>query len=280
MDLAVFSAVLFSALLHATWNTLARGGGDPFTTIVTLCLMQIPIVLVVLLWSDLPAWQCWPWLLIGIVLHFGYNVFLIQSYIHGDMSQVYPLARGASPLIVAIAGAVLLNERLSVEKTLAILLIGGGVIAMSLRGGVGFTRMPRRAISSALLSAAFTAAYTIVDGIGTRKAGSPGGYMVVLIVGESLCVGLYACAMRGRAAICLPAATWMRGAAAASIALASYGIFLWALTQAPLAYAAALRETSVLFAMLIATLILRELVSPWRWGAALMILSGIVLMRL
>ena len=135
MDLLVFCAVLSAALMHATWNTLARGSGEPFNAIVAICLMQIPVCLALLAWFGFPSWQSCFWLPIGMALHVGYNVFLIQAYTHGDMSQVYPLARGASPLFVAVASAAFLGETMGLEKTVAVLLIAGGVIAMSLRGG-------------------------------------------------------------------------------------------------------------------------------------------------
>ena len=279
MDLVVFWAVLAAAFLHASWNALIKVGLDHFLAIVLLGLVQSAIALVLLPFFPLPAAAAWPWILASAVLHAGYKLFLIKAYAHGDLSQVYPLARGTAPLIVAIIGATLLGETATLLRSLAVAMIGLGIIVMALKGGTGPARIPRLVLFYALGTAGFTAAYTLVDAVGARLSGSASGYALWMFTFDGAAMGLIALTARGKDVFMPLLRSWRSGVAGGAMSLGSYWVAIWAFTKAPVALVAALRETSVLFAMLIGLVVMHEPVGRWRWGAAGLIVSGIALMR-
>jgi len=279
MDLIVFLAVLAGAAMHAGWNALVKTGLDRTTSIFLLALIQGAISLALLPLFAMPSALSWPWIAVSAFLHSGYKIFLIRAYQHGDMSQVYPLARGSAPLIVAVAGVFLLQENLTAMKLAAVCAIGLGVMLMSSRLGSG-EAMPRKALLFALGTALFTASYTLVDGIGAQLSGTASGFTLWMFVGDGVLMTIYALLVRGRDLRAAVRGNLLSGTAAGALSLGSYWIAIWAFTLAPIALVAALRETSVLFAMLIAVFFLGEKASPQRWAAAALILAGIVLMRL
>jgi drug/metabolite transporter (DMT)-like permease len=278
VELYVFFAVLAAAAMHAGWNALVKTGLDRTTSILLLSLIQSAISLLLLPFFALPLMASWPWIALSALLHTGYKIFLIRAYAHGDLSQVYPLARGSAPLIVALVGVIALNESLTVAKLTAVFLIGLGVIAMSMRAGE-VEAMPRKALLYALGTAFFTASYTLVDGIGARIAGTASGFTLWMFVGDGILMMLYAWFVRGRGLFTQARQNLGSGVAAGALSLGSYWIAIWAFTLAPIALVAALRETSVLFAMLIAVFWLGEKASPQRWIAAALIVCGVILIR-
>lgn len=276
----MLAAVLAAAFLHAAWNAVVKVALDRFSSILLLALCQSGLALLLLPLFPAPGLASWPWLAASALLHTGYKLFLIRAYVHGDMSQVYPLARGTAPLIVAIVGAVALGEPMTPLKALAVAAIALGVVVMSLRGGAELVRIPPRALAWALGTAAFTASYTLADAVGARLSGSVSGFTLWMFVLDGLGMLAFALAARGPAALRGLASAWGAGLAAGAMSLLSYWIAIWAFTQAPVALVAALRETSVLFAMLIAVLVLKEPAGIGRWTAAGLILLGVVLLRL
>jgi uncharacterized membrane protein len=175
MDLVVFLAVLAGAAMHAGWNALVKTGLDRTTSIFLLAFIQGAISLALLPLFALPAAVSWPWIAVSAVLHTGYKIFLIRAYAHGDLSQVYPLARGSAPLIVALFSILVLSENLTAVKFAAVCAIALGVMLMSSRLGSG-EAMPRQALLYALGTALFTASYTLVDGIGAQISGTASGF--------------------------------------------------------------------------------------------------------
>ncbi|HYF57170.1 MAG TPA: DMT family transporter [Salinarimonas sp.] len=184
-----------------------------------------------------------------------------------------------APLIVAIIGALLLGEVLSGSTALAVWTIALGVILMAASGG-NAGRMARRPLIYALGTAGFTAAYTLADAHGARLAGNPSAFALWMFVGDGLGMLTYALVARGPTAFPALLPAWRSGLGAGTMSLGSYWIAIWAFTKAPVAAVAALRETSVLFAMLIAVVFLHERTSAWRWAAASLIVIGIGAMRL
>jgi drug/metabolite transporter (DMT)-like permease len=274
MSLAVFLAVLFAAALHAGWNAVVKLGLDRFSSILFLGLAQGGIALLLLPFFGLPPRAAWPWVLAGSALHSGYKLALIRAYGHGDLSQIYPLSRGTAPLIVAVAGALFLGEKMDLARTAAVVAVAAGIMLMAGRGGLG-----RAGLGWALATASFTAAYTLADGVGARIAGSASAFILTMIVLDGAIMLAFGLAARGRSGIAALLPAWRPGVAAGAMSLGSYWIAVWAFTQAPLAMVAALRETSVLFAMLIAAFWLGERPMGRRWAAAGLILAGVVLMR-
>jgi drug/metabolite transporter (DMT)-like permease len=279
VDLVVFLAVLAGAAMHAGWNALVKTGLDRTTSIFLLALIQGAICLLLLPLFAIPSALSWPWIAVSALLHTGYKIFLIRAYEHGDFSQVYPLARGSAPLIVALVGVFFLHESLTASKFVAICAIGLGVMLMS--SGFGSRgAMPKKALFFALGTALFTASYTLVDGIGAQLSGTASGFTLWMFVGDGILMTIYALFVRGRGLLAAMRGNLVSGAAAGALSLGSYWIAIWAFTLAPIALVSALRETSVLFAMLIAVFFLGEKANGQRWLAAAFILCGIVLMRL
>jgi drug/metabolite transporter (DMT)-like permease len=279
MDPYVFTAVLLAAMMHAGWNAVVKVGLDRFSSILLVALVQSGIALLLLPLFPVPAAVSWPWLLASGLLHTGYKLFLIRAYAHGDLAQVYPLARGTAPLLVAVVGALLLGEAVDPTRALAVCAIGMGVIVMSLRGGADLGRMPAKALAYALGTAGFTAAYTIVDAVGARASGSASGFTLWMFVVDGAGMLVFALLAHGQAAFRAIVPAWHSGLVAGALSLGSYWIVIWAFTEAPVALVASLRETSVLFAMLIGVVFLGEKGGRWRWMSASLIAGGVALMR-
>jgi drug/metabolite transporter (DMT)-like permease len=280
MDTFVFAAVLFAAACHAGWNAAIKRGLDPLATTVLISLGAALVALALAPLTGLPAAPAWPWAIASVVIHLGYFAFLIESYRAGDMGQVYPLARGTAPLITASLSPLIVGETVGITAFTGIALLAAGVILLSLRGGRELARIDARAVGFALLTAVTICAYSLVDGIGARLAGSAHAYSVALFAGIGPVMLGYALVRGGRGAM---AAMWDHraiGLAGGALQFGSYAIAIWAMTLAPIAIVSALRETSVLFGAVIAVVILKEPLRPPRIVAAAMIVAGLVLIRL
>ncbi len=280
MENIVFLAVLFAALCHAGWNALIKVGLDPLstTTLIAIgaCLVAIPLLPFV----GLPAAAAWPWLVASVFIHLCYFAALIESYRTGDLGQVYPIARGTAPLMTATATTFIVGEQLSLSGWAGIVVLVAGVMLLSARGGRDLMRFDRRAVGFALLTALTICAYSVTDGIGARLAGNPNAYSLWLFVGNAIVLLPYALYRDGRAIIPAMRIYWRRGLVGGALQTLSYGTVLWAMTLAPIAIVATLRETSVLFGAAIAVIVLREPLRAVRIAAALLIVCGLVLIRL
>jgi drug/metabolite transporter (DMT)-like permease len=222
--------------------------------------------------------------IVSVVVHLFYFIGLSEAYSTGDLGQVYPLARGSAPLMTAGVTTLVLGERLGVAGWAGVVMLAVGVLLLSLRGGRLMQPPDRRAVGFALFTAITICLYSIVDGIGGRTAGNPLPYTLAMFIGNALVMIAYFAIRRGPAgmspAIRAMARTWTVGLFGGSMQLLSYGIAIWAMTLAPIALVAALRETSVLFGALIAVAFLKEPVRPARIVAALTIVAGLVLIRM
>ncbi|NVO56410.1 EamA family transporter [Rhodobacteraceae bacterium B1Z28] len=279
MENHVFLAVLAAALLHAGWNLVVKIGLNRVSTVLLLALVQALIVLPILPFVAQPVPASWSWIVAAAILHTGYKVFLVQAYAHADLSQAYPLARGTAPLIITAVSVASLGVAFEPVSLLAILSISAGILLMAVKGSAD-GRMKGKALFYALGTAGFTASYTLVDGIGARIAETPSGFILWMVLGDAVGMVAYAAWTRGRSAFPALLLAWKTGIAAGAMSLGSYWIAIWAFTQAPIALVAALRESSILFAVIIAALILREPVSGWRWASAIAIAIGVALMKL
>ena len=263
MDAFVFVAVVFAAACHAGWNATIKGGLDPLATTVLISIGAALVSLVFLPVTGLPAVAAWPWCAASVLIHLAYFAALIESYRAGDMGQVYPIARGSAPLMTAVATTAFIDERLGLLGWCGILLLVAGVLLLSLRGGRGLALLDRKAVGFALFTAVTICAYS-----------------VMLFVGIGPIMVIYALASRGREVFAAMGHHWGIGLAGGSLQLGSYGIAIWAMTVAPIAIVAALRESSVLFGAAIAVVILKEPLRAGRVAAALMIVAGLTLIRL
>ena len=280
MENLVFLAVLFAAICHAGWNALIKVGLDPLSTTTLLCIGSGAVALLMLPFIGMPAWAAWPWLIASVIIHLGYFAALIEAYRVGDLGQVYPIARGAAPLMTATATTFLVGERLSVIGWGGIVVLVAGVVLLSARGGRELTHIDRRAVGFALLTALTIFTYSVVDGIGARLALNPLSYSLWLFVGIAVVMVPYALYRDGRDVIPAMHTYWRRGLVGGALQVASYGTVLWAMTLAPIAIVATLRETSVLFGAVIAVVVLKEPLRAMRIVAAIFIVCGLVLIRI
>lgn len=280
MENFVFLAVLFAALCHAGWNALIKVGLDPLSITTLISLGSGVVALVLLPFVGVPAWPAWPWLIASIIIHLFYFASLIESYRTGDLGQVYPIARGSAPLMTAAATTIFVGELLSPLGWGGIVALVAGVFLLSARGGRDLARIDRRAVGFALFTAVTICAYSVVDGIGGRLAGNPNAYSIWLFAGIAVVMLPYALYRDGRDVIPAMQQYWRRGFVGGTLQLLSYGIAIWAMTVAPIAIVATLRETSVLFGAVIAVVVLKEPLRALRIVAALLIVCGLMLIRL
>lgn len=280
MENFVFLAVLFAAACHAGWNALIKVGLDPLSTTTLISLGAGLVALALAPLVGLPAWAAWPWLIASVIVHLCYFASLIESYRTGDLGQVYPIARGSAPLMTAAATTVFIGEKLSLVGWTGIFSLVAGVLLLSARGGRELAEVDRRAIGFALFTALTICAYSVVDGIGARLSANPNAYSVWLFIGIAVVMLPYAIYRDGPDVIPAVQRFWRRGLAGGALQLLSYGIAIWAMTAAPIAIVATLRETSVLFGAVIAVVVLKEPLRAARIVAACLIVCGLILIRL
>jgi drug/metabolite transporter (DMT)-like permease len=280
METFVFLAVLFAAACHAGWNALIKVGLDPLSTTTLISVGSGVVALAFAPLVGMPASAAWPWLIASVVIHLVYFASLIESYRTGDLGQVYPIARGSAPLMTATVTSIFVGEKLNALGWTGIVVLVGGVLLLSARGGRQLAEIDRRAIGFALFTALTICAYSVVDGIGARLSANPNAYSVWLFIGIAVVMVPYALYRDGRDVIPAMQRFWLRGFAGGALQVLSYGIAIWAMTAAPIAIIATLRETSVLFGAVIAVVILKEPLRAGRVVAACLIVCGLVLIRL
>jgi drug/metabolite transporter (DMT)-like permease len=277
---AVFAAVLFGAACHAGWNAAIKVGLDTVLTTSLIAIGAGAVALALLPFVGLPPAPAWRYVVASVVVHLLYFIGLSESYRVGDLGQVYPLARGTAPLMTAALSLPLLGEALGPAVWSGIVALAAGVLLLSARGGRELARFDRHATGLALFTAVTICAYSLVDGVGARLAGSALAYTASLFVGNGITLAAYMIVRRRKEALSALAGHWKTGLAGGALQLISYGIAIWAMTVAPIAVVAAVRETSVLFGSVFAIVILKEPVRRMRIVAALMIVSGLMLIRL
>ena len=280
MENFVFLVVLFAALCHAGWNALIKIGLDPLSTTTLISVGAGIAALVCVPFAGVPALASLPWLIISVIIHLFYFASLIESYRTGDLGQVYPIARGAAPLMTASATTVFVGEKLGLVGWAGIVALVAGVFMLSARGGRDLAKLDRRAVGFALFTAVTVCAYSVVDGIGARHSSNPNAYSLWLFIGIAVVMLPYALYRDGADVIPAMQRFWRRGFAGGALQVLSYGIAIWAMTAAPIAIVATLRETSVLFGAAIAVVVLKEPLRAARIVAAFLIVCGLILIRL
>lgn len=279
METTVFLAVIAAAALHAGWNALLKIGLDRFLTATLIQIGAGLVALCALPFVALPQASAWPWIALSALLHIGYNFFLARAYQYGDLGQVYPIARGSSPLMVALLSLLLLHDGLSTLQLLGLMVLVMGIWLMALRGGQH--KAPRGAmLFCALMTALFIAGYTLSDAMGARNNGDPLSYSLWLFTVNGVVMAAVLAISRGPRAFLQLGPHWRGGLAGGAMSMAAYTIVIWAMTQAPVALVSALRETSVVFAVLLGMVLLKESLRPIRLLACVVIAAGVVVMKL
>jgi drug/metabolite transporter (DMT)-like permease len=273
--------VLLAACLHAGWNALLKLGNDRLLTMTLIIGVGGAAALPLLPFLPVPAAASWPFLLLSAALHLGYFFFLIKAYRDGDLGHVYPVARGVAPLLVAGGAALLAGERLSALGVCGIVLASGGIASLAFLGGRGpLGGDSRKAYCYALATGGFIAAYTLSDGFGVRLSGNAIGYIAWLFFLSAAALGAATLAARGGQLFAYTRRYWRPGLVGGVMCALAYGIVIWALDEAAMAFVSALRETSVVFAALLSAFLLKEAFGPGRLLAAAAVAAGVALLHL
>jgi phosphonate utilization associated putative membrane protein len=273
----VVATVLFGALLHASWNALVKSSTDKALDTALIHLLGSFVALPLALWVGWPPSAAWPYITASVLIHIAYYIALVRAYQHGELGLTYPLMRGTAPLLVALSASLTVGESLSPVAWAGVLGVSGGVLALGLSRHAWDNP---RAVAFALANAVVIAVYTVVDALGARAAGNALQYVLALFVLDGWPFGLLVLWRRGRAAWPYARRRWPVALGGALASLGSYGIALWAMTRAPVATVAALRETSVLFAALIGTWVLKEAFTLRRAVGTAAIVIGVIALRL
>jgi len=275
LSASVTLAVLLAAVTHATWNAIAHGIKDQLLAFGLIGAGGIVVAIPVICLAPMPHRACWRYLLISVAIHVGYNLLLMRSYRYGEFSQVYPLARGTSPLVVTILAAIFVRERPSPAQLTGVLVVSAGLATLVFAG----RRPGRTALLAAIGTGLTIAAYTTVDGVGVRASGSPAGYIGWLMLLESLGVPLLALIRRRDVIARQPRRIIGSGLLGGALSVLAYGLVLWAQTRGALAPIAVLRETSVIFGAIIGRVAFREPFGRTRIAATILVCAGIVLLN-
>jgi drug/metabolite transporter (DMT)-like permease len=279
MPLHVVALVLLAAAMHAAWNALVKSAEDSVLTMAVVMGVGAAAAALLLPFLPLPAPAAWPFLFFSAVLHIGYFFFLLGAYRIGDLSHVYPVARGAAPLLVAAGGALFANEPPSGSGLLGVLLLSVAISSFAFEPGPR-PRGSLRPFVFAFATATFIGAYTLTDGFGVRRSGHAFAYVLWVLLIDGIPLSLYVLATRpGRIQPYLRS-YWKASLVGGLMCATGYGLAIWALSVAPMAYVSALRETGVAFAALIGSLALREPFGARRLLAALLVVIGVFVMNL
>ena len=278
MSFFVLFLVLFSAVMHAGWNVYVKQSSDHLVTMATLHLVMGVIGISAVPFLPIPNVESWPYIFASVILHLGYQLFLVKAYTYGDLGQVYPIARGTSPLLLGFVSVFWIGEEISFQMIVAIGLITLGIFSLMFRGKV-FESHSLRPVLYALATGSFIAAYTLADGLGVRLSGNAASYIVWLMALECwplLAITLF---VRKKAFLSSIQQNFKYAVPGGILSLLAYGIVVWAMQNAPIALVSALRESSVVIAALMSIWILGEKTTFKHLIAVIMVTAGVILTR-
>jgi drug/metabolite transporter (DMT)-like permease len=278
LALTVFGAMLLSAFLHAAWNAWVKSRPDTGGALTALVIGAGFPNLIILAFAGPPAPAAWGWLACTVALSVTSLIFLARAYREGDFAVAYPLIRGLIPVVLAVTAVPLFGETPSLAGSLGVLCISIGLGVIAWEAARRSRTITLRGLAFAAFAATVTAASVMTDAKGARLAGDPFAYGAALAVANAIAMAAVQTA-RGLDVAGILVRHWPITAFATVLSTISYLLFMWSLLQAPVAMVAALRETSMLFALGIAATLLGERIGPWRWGAVGLMLAGMALIR-
>ncbi|CAE6720321.1 DMT family transporter [Paraburkholderia aspalathi] len=278
MDTFVVLLVLLSALLHATWNAFLHLSEDRVWLLGMMAIPYVAVSAVGVIVLPLPAPEAWPYIFASVVLEFGYLLALIRAYKSGDFGQIYPIARGLSPMLVFVGALVFAHESLKPLAAIGVALVSLGIVSLAFRRGMRFSG---ESVPFALLTGFFIATYSVVDGIGARVAGNGLSYIMWVYLIWNVPQFLLAWHWRGGAkGLFIGRIVVLKGIASGVLALTAYCLIIEAYRYLPIAMVSALRELSSIFAVLIGWLFMREKLTTRRILACALVTLGAVLIRI
>ncbi len=271
--------MLFAALLHASWNALVKASGD---RLVVLCCVNFTGLLIgacLIPFLPFPDARAWPFLIASAVFHTGYYFYLLRAYHHGDLIQVYPLARGAAPLLISIGALAFAGEMLTPASTVGVLLASIGIVSLSFERGAPW-RNDGGAVAPALITSLWIAAYSVTDGLGGRASGNVLSYICWLSFIDGWPIALYTAYIRRRGLVTYFRNHWRYCVAGGASSMTAYGLVIYAMSLGAMGLVSALRETSVIMAAFIGVVYLRERLTRTRLLAAVLVTCGVGLMHI
>ena len=284
MDISVFLAVIFAAFLHALWNSMVKSHADKHVAVAAIVLGHVPASIIIIFLVPIPAIESLPYIIGSAIIHQGYQWFLLTAYRYGDYTRVYPIARGTGPVVVTIVLLLFFGVKLSIYELLGIIIISIGILSISTQDRHSFfpwiARKNAKAISFALLTGLFIGGYSIVDGYGARASFSPLSFMGWAFVLNALMFPILLKVMNKgdvvkRVFSEAKLLFWFGG----TISYIVYAIVVWGYTKAPIPLVSALRETSVIIALLIGTIFLKERFTILKTLSVLVIFVGVILLK-
>lgn len=274
MSPTILALLLAAALIHAGWNALVRGAADRLWSIAVIALAGALVAFPIALFLPAPAAASWPYLLLSAVVQIGYCLFLVRAYEHGELASVYPVARGSAPVLVTIGAAILASELPTVGGLIGIALVSAGILTLVVGSGLG--RAQRGAILLALATGGFIAAYTVIDGLGVRVAGSAAGYAAWQASVAGLLISFAYVVIRRRLPPLPRGRSGMTTVTAGALSALAYAIAVWAMDSTAMGEVSAVRETSILFAALIGHVALGERLTARKLIGAAAIAGGVI----
>lgn len=273
MPFHIVVLTLFAALLHASWNAMLRGGGDRLWSMTIMCVAVAIASMAIAAFIAPPAQASWIYAALSAALHVGYNLFLVKSYQAGDLGQTYPIARGSAPILVTIGASVFAGERIELGALLGIGLVSGGIVSLAFQG----RKLAAPSLPYALGTGFFIAAYSVTDGIGVRLSGAPMAYTAWMCALWGILMPLTYIGLRDAKSLFTVRRGLVTSLLGGLVSLLAYGIVIHAMVGAPMGAVSALRETSVLFAALIAYFFLGETLTLRKLLACAVIAVGTII---
>ncbi len=279
LDLYLIILLLIAAFSHASWNAVLKSSGDRLFTMTTVVGIGTLLYGPTLLFVDFPTLAVWPYLIVSFLLHLGYFFFLTYAYRQGDLSAVYPVARGCSPLMVAGGAALFAGQALGPIATAGVVTASTGICLFAFEKGMP-TRHLMKPLAMAFVVSCFIASYTVVDGLGLLRSETPYGYIAWLNFLDGIPLLVWAFAAKGDDYVRFLKADGRKAFMGGVLAMVAYSLVLYALSVGGMAHVSALRETSVLFAVILGAVTLGEKFGAIRWVAAIAIVGGVTAMHL
>ena len=278
MPLNIFLAIILAAFLHAVWNAMVKNEDNKYLAVTAIVLGHVPVSVLIILLTPIPSVESIPFIILSALLHIGYEWYLLSAYRFGDLTKVYPIARGTAPILITIVSLIFLGVALSNFEILGIFIISLGILSLSLQGAKGIKN--RSAVIYALVTGFFIMGYSITDGYGARVSNSFLSYMGWSFI---LNATIFPIILKINNKSEIITKTFKEGKKiffiGGTLSYIVYGIVIWGFTQAPIALITALRETSIIFALLIGTFFLKEKFTLLKTAAVLTIFLGVILLK-
>ena len=278
MSLNIFLAIILAAFLHAVWNAMVKNEDNKYLAVTAIVLGHVPISVLIILLTPIPSVESIPFIILSALLHIGYEWYLVSAYRFGDLTKVYPIARGTAPILITIVSLIFLGVALSNFEILGIIIISLGILSLSLQGAKGIKN--RSAVIYALVTGFFIMGYSITDGYGARVSNSFLSYMGWSFI---LNATIFPIILKINNKSEIITKTFKEGKKiffiGGTLSYIVYGIVIWGFTQAPIALITALRETSIIFALLIGTFFLKEKFTLLKVIATFIIFFGVALLK-